>query len=1036
MIEKKTIMCKIAQVFTGTICGYGGIGRRSALRMLWRNPWGFKSPYPHHFLYIFMYFLLARKIIILLGYTHTGMKGLKLLFGVCLGMLAFYGTHAVDMDDVARAASRATAQKTSSGVQSRTAPSSSNTKSSSTGTTQRTITSPVSRDRATTTGVDNSQTKNVTSRTGANAPRTATQNISTRSTIAPRAVITTGTGNARRATTNSTVKPRSANTPTRTTTTSRNRSSRNTRRISRAATNESGALVANYSGCRNVYYECMDEFCATKDTNLRRCACSSRVNEFNSIKKQMSKVEDKMLDFNQKLLMVNMDAEDVDAITNATEGEDAFYATKDKTKSKRALDDIAKKLNATFGDSDSGSSLAPITMSLNIDSAFDTVDSFMGVDTTTKTGPALYNAAIPVCRDIATEVCTEDELSLAISGYQMLMEQDCNTVFKSYQSKADAARAKVFESSALLDMSRLEAYQTRNSDDMLTCKSKMLEMLSDSTVCGKNLQNCLDMTGKYIDPTTGKAFLTADLSNLDLLLTRPSVNQTWTSANSSSSFLAYLKNKKTYLAAAMENCQDIADSVWDAFIEDALSQIKLAQTAKLEEIRQACTTLTAECLTSTAETISGFDARALSIFGVAADRMVNSVCADIQTACTTLIDTDSSSTESWNTGITDIATNKTYETILTSCTQVGRNCIIQACKSISGNFDLCDDIEFSANRHAILERTSCWPELKECVGAAGDEALVRIVTLLGKSDSGENKYAFYDEMYDRYQEHIYSICYNECGEESTDAECAKCRIAERIWGNCEYPPQNAGDNRILIPTLASSTSTVPAQSTLLAWFAINTGTATQQNDGTYVPNQRSCVNTRCASGVYIPGAMGTSICMTDADYSNDITNDGMYCPNNDGIKMQVRSGLTNCCYKSNNVWGHIPMDDNDGPCCETGNVKSISVPDGTLNMCVPRNTTNTAAMKNGDNYLVCVGGTVGPGTGTDGNYPAGTDIQCTGGRFILVTADSKYSAPINPNFVDSNTPRNVYYNADDSHHAYPQLITSPNGTNYYIHYEN
>ena len=83
----------------------------------------------------------------------------------------------------------------------------------------------------------------------------------------------------------------------------------------------------------------------------------------------MSKVEDKMLDFNQKLLMVNMDAEDVNAITNATEGEDAFYATKDKTKSKRALDDIAKKLNATFGDSDSGSSLAPITMSLNIDSA-------------------------------------------------------------------------------------------------------------------------------------------------------------------------------------------------------------------------------------------------------------------------------------------------------------------------------------------------------------------------------------------------------------------------------------------------------------------------------------------------------------------------------------------------------------------------------------------------------------------------------------------------------------------------------------------
>ena len=28
--------------------GYGGTGRRAALRMLWRNPWEFESPYPHH----------------------------------------------------------------------------------------------------------------------------------------------------------------------------------------------------------------------------------------------------------------------------------------------------------------------------------------------------------------------------------------------------------------------------------------------------------------------------------------------------------------------------------------------------------------------------------------------------------------------------------------------------------------------------------------------------------------------------------------------------------------------------------------------------------------------------------------------------------------------------------------------------------------------------------------------------------------------------------------------------------------------------
>lgn len=222
----------------------------------------------------------------------------------------------------------------------------------------------------------------------------------------------------------------------------------------------------------------------------------------------MTRVEDKMLDFNQRLLMVNMDADDAAVINQSTEGEDAFYATRDNSKSKRALDDIAKKLNAKFGESDSGTGLSSLSWSLNLDSAFDTIDSIGGTDTTAKSGPALYAAAIPICREIANEVCDDDELSLAIGGYQMLIEQDCNTVYKSYVSQADAARTKVFESGALLDMSRLDTYQNKNSDDILTCKRKMLDMLTNSTVCGTDLQQCLDMTGKYIDPTTGNAFLT------------------------------------------------------------------------------------------------------------------------------------------------------------------------------------------------------------------------------------------------------------------------------------------------------------------------------------------------------------------------------------------------------------------------------------------------------------------------------------------------------------------------------------------------
>ena len=145
----------------------------------------------------------------------------------------------------------------------------------------------------------------------------------------------------------------------------------------------------------------------------------------------------------------------------------------------------------------------------------------------------------------------------------MMIEQDCNTVKKSYQTQVDQAREQVFESGALLDISRLDIYQKRNSDDVLTCKRKMLDMLTDSTVCGTDMGKCLDTTGRYIDPTTGSAFLTPELANLATLITPPETGQTWRTAPGNDRFVTFLNSKKKFLEPAMENCQDISDYVWD-----------------------------------------------------------------------------------------------------------------------------------------------------------------------------------------------------------------------------------------------------------------------------------------------------------------------------------------------------------------------------------------------------------------------------------------------------------------------------------------
>lgn len=1047
------------------------------------------------------------------------MKGIKLFFVGCLTSLAFGVFYAANADDAVEAARAATRRGTSTTVvrqqpDTSTEPQSTTSSGISRSTNLSTTGSATIRDRTTSSGVtarNNVVVRDSTTRSNSDS---ATQTVSARttSTVLPRATVSSSSVisvPSRTATTRSAVTPisrtaqpattaRTATTPSAsarsaaTTTVSRPVSSINrsattassATNVSRAATSansnarvsRAGTLSAeeiinkDITTCREVYYSCMDEFCANKDTQLKRCACSSRVNEFDSVKEQLTQVEDKLLDFNQRLLTVNMDKEDAEAIFKPTEGEIAFQQ-EDESDSKKLLDEISKKLNTTFDTSTFDSNLAPISLSLNVDAAFDSVDSLAGASTTAKTGTALYSAALPVCREMALEVCSSEELDIVESGYQMAIEQDCNTVAKAYQTQQDLAREKIREGGALLDISRLNIYQERNSDDILTCKKKMLAMLTNTSVCGTDLQKCLDISGQYIDPSTGEAILTSNLVNLSHLITRPEGNQTWTSAPGNEKFVSYLNSKKMFLESATENCQDIADYVWDEFIEDALAQIKLAQDSKLEEVRQSCTTLTTQCLTDSAKSLEDFDARALSIFGVEADKTVKQMCAEVQNACTALLDTVDGG-QDWNTGMTEIATDKTYETIMQTCREVGRSCIIQSCKSISGNFGLCENIQTSVNRKAIINRTACWKEVLECVASAGIDSINNITELQADMIDASNG-SFYTELYGQYQNSditndelasefkpenscivgengncIYDICEKDCGFNPADStyskansdECQVCRLAEKVWGNCEAHPSTSlqaegSHNKIKIPE---------SEETLLSWFAKNTNT----EDAT-----DSCRDTSCGPGFIAVWDKNSqsSVCVSKANISDD----GEICPLDTFWRIKVDGTFSNCCKNSAEEGGYR---DGFGNCClihtlTEMNLKGVNMdatkgywksdgpvsipsqtepPQGTLDadkdggLCLPQGAKFVVAFplsgtyygSNDIGYLFCIGTTSGENEEDDtyaARYPSGRIIKCTG-DYIIVTKSGKYMSPLYsgvPELPD-DVPVNFYRESEET----------------------
>lgn len=942
------------------------------------------------------------------------MKKFILLFAVCLVSLGFHAVYADEETDAARAAKRGTSNIIISSRQksdnSDTSILSSASRSVANGKTETSNDRSIkARDAAIPRNVQN------TPRSVNVQPRATivNQRVSERTSAVNRSAVEQPTGVASRARSATRISADS------------NKYRTAARNIVRAGeiNNEIQPAInpaTNYKKCREVYYSCMDEFCANKDTQLKRCACSVRAHDFDKIKQNMSSVEDKILTFNERLLSVNMDKEDAAAMSKATEGETAYQKT-DNSDSKGILDEISKKLKASTTDTNLNKNLSAISLSLDTDSAFDSIDSSLGASTAIKEGADLYNAALPVCREMVAEVCDEEGASIAESGYQMAVEQDCNTVSRAYENMQSQAIEKAREGSALLDMSRLDLYQKNNSDDILACKKKMLTMMTDTSVCGTDLSKCLDVSGKYIDPSTGTAFLTVNLVNLNNLITRPSSDQKWTEVSGNSVFVSFLNSKKKYMESSMENCKDISDTVWDDFIEDALSQIKLAQQKKLEDMRQSCTSLTTQCLASTSKSVSEFDARALSIFGISADKTVNEMCSGVKTACTALLKTSGGDSD-WVGGMSEIETDKTYDTIIQTCREVGKACIIQTCKSVSGNFGLCESIARSVNRKSIVNRSACWKDVLQCVADAGTDSIGRIMTKYNKvpTISGGD---FYSELYGNNiittnydnpcdplsKSCVYDICAS-CGTASNQPDCGTCRLAEKIWGNCEFQ-QNIDLNTIPNKQNRIKETTSDNTQTLLSWFAENTGTT---------DSLESCRDTSCGAGYIATTVNGETTC----ELAKYVSSNGERCADN---LFDISQTWTNCC-----ITGYF---DDYGNCCTqssknvngfntTTNTTNYYNPSGaSANICTPASNTTVTFVaafylaadstyyKSGTNILLCVGGNVGDMGDTNPTFPGGQTIKCSGYFIVLNNTTGIYTSP-DPNIstfsYSSVTPNNFY----------------------------
>ncbi len=380
--------------------------------------------------------------------------------------------------------------------------------------------------------------------------------------------------------------------------------------VSRAASKDTFSMSdtrigAEYEKCKNTYFSCMDQFCKLKNDDYRRCSCNDRVFSLADKRKTLTDAGDQLTVFTENLEVVGMTAAQATAMRTESEGETALK--NDKSASQALLQAIMNSIRGT--DSNVNGKYSDLN-SINI--SFDTTNAFgmtdVGQAIAAYNGNALYSAVYPQCRDAVRKDCNDSSLQRAVNAYLMAIEQDCNTVQTAIEKTQKQMKSAVRESSAMLDLARVENRKTHNSLDIASCINAVESAILSEEVCGANYHKCLD-NGEYIDISTGKPIIgVKDFYKLQNLLTFSTgvdaASQKLSQNKPNRQFVQrFEKRVKKFAADALDKCVENADVVWSEYLDKALLSIYYAQQDKVSEIKQTCFDYITNCYASTEKTL-------------------------------------------------------------------------------------------------------------------------------------------------------------------------------------------------------------------------------------------------------------------------------------------------------------------------------------------------------------------------------------------------------------------------------------------------
>jgi len=382
------------------------------------------------------------------------------------------------------------------------------------------------------------------------------------------------------------------------------RTTYNNSRASRAATItnvKNRTFGTNYNLCRDAYFTCMDQFCATQNETYRRCVCSSKLKDIQTQERLLSQTYDSLQDFESlNIDTISKTAGEVKAMISAANGESAI---KTDTSSNNALlhnisnivSNAKKKSLSTQGTLDIGGDIRTIWTTTNL---------IGGSDIANLTGENLFNAVHAQCSEMAATTCASSDLKMVSSAYGMYVENDCAIIENNLKTKQNAANVAIREMRHKMQDARLDNYDAHNSKSINDCIANVRQDILSETACGANYVHCLDFSGKYLNITSGDPIYSPEFYQIENQI---SLSGDIVKNNQNASFVSMLNKKRSFAEKDLDLCRDNADEVWNEFLRQAIVEIYQQQQQRVKIVKEECLQVVNQCYVKQSEQLTNLN---------------------------------------------------------------------------------------------------------------------------------------------------------------------------------------------------------------------------------------------------------------------------------------------------------------------------------------------------------------------------------------------------------------------------------------------